>query len=49
MRRERFEKPVLLLWHPDLADLAGQFGESLLVYYVYDQYSGYTGGSVESA
>jgi glycosyltransferase involved in cell wall biosynthesis len=44
MRRWGFDDPVLLIWHPKYSDMIGKFGEKLLVYYVYDNYSGYVGG-----
>lgn len=40
--------PVLLIWHPHFRDMVGHFKERLVVYYVYDQYSGYAGGSGDS-
>jgi len=49
MRRYGFERPVLILWHPQFLDLVGSFGEQLVVYYVYDQYSGYAGGAGEQS
>jgi glycosyltransferase involved in cell wall biosynthesis len=30
--------PILYVWHPALADAVGHFGESLVVYHVYDEY-----------
>jgi glycosyltransferase involved in cell wall biosynthesis len=45
MRRESFDRPILLLWHPMFREMIGRFDESLVVYYVYDQYSGYAGGA----
>lgn len=45
MRREGFAQPVVIIWHPELAEMAARFEDALIVYYVYDQYSGYTGGS----
>jgi glycosyltransferase involved in cell wall biosynthesis len=45
MRRERFQTPVVLVWNPDLAEVADRFADAVLVYYIYDQYSGYTGGN----
>lgn len=50
-RRFRMDRdPVLLIWHPNFRDMVGQFNERLVVYYVYDQYAGYTGsgGNVRS-
>lgn len=42
--RENLRNPILLIWHPNFRDWIGRLEESLIVYYVYDQYSGYTGG-----
>ncbi len=46
-RRHGFQKPVLLVWHPDFADQIGKHDERLVVYYKYDHYAGYysDGGS----
>ncbi|MBM4340833.1 MAG: glycosyltransferase family 1 protein [Deltaproteobacteria bacterium] len=40
----RFERPILLIWHPNYVDMIGQFNESLVIYYKYDHYAGYIGG-----
>lgn len=45
MRRQGIEAPGLIVWHPQYRSLVGHFDERLLIYYVYDQYSGYTGGA----
>ena len=45
LKNLNFEKPVLIIWHPTFADMIDEFGESLVVYYKYDNYSGYIGGS----
>lgn len=45
MRSQSIEEPALIIWHPQYRSLIGKFDERLLIYYVYDQYSGYTGGS----
>ncbi len=45
MARYGFEAPVLIVWHPQFRDLIGQLGERLVVYYAYDQYTGYAGGA----
>lgn len=45
LRREGIDRPILLLWHPTFRHMIGKFDEALVVYYVYDQYSGYTGGN----
>jgi glycosyltransferase involved in cell wall biosynthesis len=49
MARHGFEAPVLLLWHPQYRELIGEFRERLVVYYVYDQYTGYAGGTGEQS
>lgn len=41
-------KPILLIWHPRFADMIDEFDESFVVYYKYDNYSGYFGGSGEA-
>jgi glycosyltransferase involved in cell wall biosynthesis len=45
MKTHGMRDPVLLVWHPQYRDLIGEFGERLVVYYVYDQYTGYSGGT----
>lgn len=45
MRDKGLTDPALIIWHPQYRDLIGQFGERLVIYYVYDQYTGYTGGT----
>jgi glycosyltransferase involved in cell wall biosynthesis len=47
MRRHGVSDPVLLIWHPQYRDMIGHFGERLVVYYAYDQYTGYTGGDAK--
>jgi glycosyltransferase involved in cell wall biosynthesis len=37
--------PLLILWHPYFRDLIDDFQPPLVIYYAYDQYTGYTGGS----
>jgi glycosyltransferase involved in cell wall biosynthesis len=49
MRRFDVADPVLLLWHPHYRDMIGRFGERLVVYYAYDQYTGYTGGDAKAS
>jgi glycosyltransferase involved in cell wall biosynthesis len=44
MKSWAFYNPILLVWHPAYSDMIGHFGEKLVVYYVYDNYSGYVGG-----
>jgi glycosyltransferase involved in cell wall biosynthesis len=40
----KFERPILIIWHPNYADMIGKFNESLVIYYKYDHYAGYIGG-----
>lgn len=47
MRNQGLTDPVLLIWHPQYRDVVGRFGEQLVVYYTYDQYTGYTGGDAK--
>lgn len=49
MAQRSMTSPVLIVWHPQYADLIGQFDERLVVYYVYDQYTGYAGGTGEQS
>lgn len=42
-----FDKPILCIWHPDYVDMIGMFKESLVIYYKYDNYAGYIGGTGE--
>ena len=49
MRRFGVTDPVLLIWHPQYRDMIGRFGERLVVYYAYDQYTGYTGGDAKAS
>ncbi len=44
MKQQGMESPILLMWHPNYADMIGNFNEKLVVYYVYDNLSGYIGG-----
>lgn len=39
--------PILYLWHPLFAHVAGRFDEKLLCYHVYDDFFGYGGGTPE--
>lgn len=43
-RKYGFTDPVLLVWHPAHLEMLGRFGERLVVYYIYDHLSGYSGG-----
>lgn len=45
MRQMKMTNPVLLIWHPAFLDMIGNFDEALVIYYVYDNISGYVGGS----
>ena len=49
MRRYGVTDPVLLIWHPHYRDMIGRFGERLVIYYAYDQYTGYTGGDAKAS
>ena len=49
MRRFGVTDPVLLIWHPQYRDMIGRFGEQLVIYYAYDQYTGYTGGDAKAS
>ena len=42
-RKYELDHPVLLVWHPNFRDMVGQVDERLVIYYVYDQYAGYSG------
>lgn len=43
-RQKGFTDPILLVWHPAHLEMLGRFGESLVVYYIYDHLAGYGGG-----
>jgi glycosyltransferase involved in cell wall biosynthesis len=45
LRRLRFSEPILWLVRPESADVAGKFGEKLLLYQVVDDYASYAGVS----
>jgi glycosyltransferase involved in cell wall biosynthesis len=45
MQQLGFADTVLLVWHPDFADLVGKLGEKLSCYYVDDEFSAYAGDS----
>lgn len=45
MQRETMSEPLLLIWHPRFRDMIGCFGERGVIYYAYDQYTGYNGTS----
>ena len=49
MRQFGVTDPVLLIWHPQYRDMIGRFGEQLVIYYAYDQYTGYTGGDAKAS
>lgn len=38
LRRLGVVAPVLYVWHPAFVDMVGHFGESLVVYHIYDEY-----------
>jgi len=41
MSQLEMDRPILWLYRPDMADLPGQFGESLVIYHIVDDYLGY--------
>jgi len=41
----KFERPILIIWHPNYVDMIGKFKEDLVIYYKYDHYAGYVGGT----
>ncbi|MES9970622.1 MAG: glycosyltransferase [Candidatus Thiodiazotropha sp.] len=43
MHKHSMQKPILLMWHPVFNDMIDYFEDSLLVYYIYDNLSGYVG------
>ncbi len=43
LRKLSMREPVLWLYRPEMHRLIGQFGESLCVYHVVDEYTGYVG------
>jgi glycosyltransferase involved in cell wall biosynthesis len=47
MRKFAFHDTVLLIWHPQFVDWVGTLGESLICYYVDDDFAGYAGDSAE--
>ena len=38
MRSLNMKRPILYIWYPSFVDMIGHFGESLVVYHVYDEY-----------
>lgn len=48
-RRMNIRRPILLLWEPEFQDMVGHFNESLLCYFVDDQYSLFTGAKPTAA
>lgn len=49
VRKYKVEDPILFLWHPMFRDQIGRFNERLVIYYAYDQYTGYTGGDAKAS
>jgi glycosyltransferase involved in cell wall biosynthesis len=49
MRRLRMTVPIVWLFRPDMADVAGRYGERLLIYHIVDDYLGYADYDVERA
>lgn len=45
MKKFGFKDTILFIWHPQFAELAGNFGEALVCYYVDDEFSAYAGDS----
>jgi glycosyltransferase involved in cell wall biosynthesis len=45
MKKFGFRDLVLIIWHPQFAELAGTLGEALACYYVDDEFSAYAGDS----
>jgi glycosyltransferase involved in cell wall biosynthesis len=45
MKKFGFRDLVVIIWHPQFAELAGTLGEALTCYYVDDEFSAYAGGS----
>lgn len=45
LEKNNIKNPILLIWHPAFVDMIGLFNERLVVYYVYDNISGYVGGT----
>lgn len=41
----KFDRPILIIWHPNYTEMIGKFREKLVIYYKYDHYAGYIGGS----
>jgi glycosyltransferase involved in cell wall biosynthesis len=44
MKKMGIESPVLLIWHPQFLDMLDFFPNAVVVYYVYDNLTGYIGG-----
>jgi len=49
MRRLNMQRPILWLFRPDMADVPGRYGESLLIYHIVDEYMGYADVSAQRA
>jgi glycosyltransferase involved in cell wall biosynthesis len=47
MKQFNFQDTVLLIWHPQFAEVVGTLGEALTCYYVDDDFAGYAEGSEE--
>jgi len=45
LKELKFDRPILIIWHPNYVDMIGKFNESLVIYYKYDHYAGYIGGT----
>lgn len=47
MSRLGMSKPILYIWHPRFVDFIGSFGESLVVFHCYDEYSAFNASAAE--
>ncbi|WP_306476398.1 glycosyltransferase [Methyloversatilis sp.] len=39
------ERPILYIWHPDFAEEVGRYGESCVIYHIYDDYASFSSDS----
>lgn len=42
LRRRGWDNRIVYIWHPEMGDMAGRFGERLVCFHVYDDYTHYT-------
>lgn len=47
MSRLGMTDPILYIWHPRFVDCVGSFGESLVVFHCYDEYSAFNASDAE--